>query len=76
MPPKSPTRWYNAQRTVLQSYLPVLVFLGLGIAIGAAFTTLNRVLGPSKPSQTKAQANMLACFMSALPIASETRLVG
>ena len=40
---------------MLKSYLPVLVFLGLGIAIGAAFTTLNRVLGPSKPSQTKAQ---------------------
>ena len=40
---------------MLKSYLPVLVFLGLGIAIGAAFTTLNRVIGPSRPSKTKAQ---------------------
>ena len=39
---------------MLKSYLPVLVFLGLGIAVGAAFTTLNRVIGPSKPSKTKA----------------------
>ena len=40
---------------MLKSYLPVLVFLGLGIAIGAAFTTLNRVIGPSRPSKIKAQ---------------------
>ena len=40
---------------MLKSYLPVLVFLGLGILIGAAFTTLNRVLGPSRPSKIKAQ---------------------
>ncbi len=38
---------------MLRSYLPVLVFLGLGSAVGIAFTTLNRVLGPSKPSETK-----------------------
>ena len=39
--------------TVLRSYLPVLVFLGLGSAVGIAFTTLNRVLGPSKPNEAK-----------------------
>ena len=39
---------------MLKSYLPVLVFLGLGIAVGAAFTTLNRVLGPRRPNKTKA----------------------
>jgi NADH-quinone oxidoreductase subunit A len=38
---------------LLRSYLPVLVFLGLGLAVGIAFTTLNRLLGPSKPSDTK-----------------------
>ena len=38
---------------MLRSYLPVLVFLGLGSAVGIAFTTLNRLLGPSKPSETK-----------------------
>jgi NADH-quinone oxidoreductase subunit A len=38
---------------LLRSYLPVLVFLGLGTVVGVAFTTLNRVLGPSKPSDVK-----------------------
>jgi NADH-quinone oxidoreductase subunit A len=40
---------------VLESYLPVLVFLGLGTAVGIAFTTLNRVLGPRRPSAVKSQ---------------------
>jgi NADH-quinone oxidoreductase subunit A len=40
---------------VLKSYLPVLVFLGLGTAVGAAFTMLNHVLGPSRPSKVKSQ---------------------
>jgi NADH-quinone oxidoreductase subunit A len=39
---------------VLKSYLPVLVFLGLGIAVGAAFTSLNRIIGPHRPNKTKA----------------------
>ena len=38
---------------MLKSYLPVLVFIGLGSAVGVAFTTLNRVLGPRRPSKTK-----------------------
>jgi NADH-quinone oxidoreductase subunit A len=38
---------------LLKSYLPVLVFLGLGSAVGLAFTTLGRVLGPRRPSKTK-----------------------
>jgi NADH-quinone oxidoreductase subunit A len=38
---------------LLRSYLPVLVFLGLGSLVGIAFTSLNRVLGPRKPSETK-----------------------
>jgi NADH-quinone oxidoreductase subunit A len=38
---------------VLRSYLPVLVFLGLGAVLGAAFTTLNRLLGPRRPSEVK-----------------------
>jgi NADH-quinone oxidoreductase subunit A len=38
---------------LLRSYLPVLVFLGLGSAIGIAFTTLNRILGPRRPSDVK-----------------------
>jgi NADH-quinone oxidoreductase subunit A len=38
---------------LVESYLPVLVFLALGTIVGVAFTTLNRVLGPSKPTAVK-----------------------
>ena len=38
---------------MLKSYLPVLVFAGLGTAVGVAFTTLNHVLGPRRPGKTK-----------------------
>lgn len=41
---------------MLQSYLPVLVFAGLGIAVGGTFTALNRVLGPSRPNPVKSEA--------------------
>jgi len=40
---------------VLQSYLPVIVFVGLGIIVGGAFTILNRVLGPSRPNRVKSE---------------------
>ncbi len=38
---------------VLKSYVPALVFLALGIGVGVAFTTLNSLLGPKRPSRTK-----------------------
>jgi len=38
---------------LVESYLPVLVFLTLGTIVGVAFATLNRVLGPSRPSEIK-----------------------
>ena len=38
---------------MVESYLPVLVFLTLGTVVGVAFATLNRVLGPRRPSATK-----------------------
>ncbi len=38
---------------MLKSYLPVLVFVGLGTIVGVAFTVLNRVLGPSRPTKVK-----------------------
>jgi NADH-quinone oxidoreductase subunit A len=38
---------------VLRSYLPAIVFLGLGSAIGAAFVALNALLGPTRPSRSK-----------------------
>jgi NADH-quinone oxidoreductase subunit A len=39
---------------LLKSYLPILVFIGLGTLVGLAFTSLGRVLGPRRPSETKA----------------------
>jgi NADH-quinone oxidoreductase subunit A len=40
---------------VLQSYLPVLVFAGLGILVGGTFALLNGVIGPRKPNPIKGQ---------------------
>ena len=40
---------------MLQSYLPVLVFVGLGLIVGVAFATLNNLLGPSRPSKVKSE---------------------
>ena len=38
---------------MLKSYLPALIFILLGLGVGGAFVFLNRVLGPSRPSQVK-----------------------
>lgn len=40
---------------MLQSYLPVIVFLILGTTVGVAFTMLNHVLGPHRPTPTKSE---------------------
>jgi NADH-quinone oxidoreductase subunit A len=40
---------------LLKSYLPVLVFTGLGVLVGAAFATLNGLLGPRRPSKVKSE---------------------
>ena len=39
---------------MLRSYLPAVVFLGLGTIVGIAFTLLNHVLGPRRPTRSKA----------------------
>jgi NADH-quinone oxidoreductase subunit A len=41
---------------MLQAYLPVIVFAGLGIVVGTVFTLLNKVLGPSDPNKVKSEA--------------------
>ena len=38
---------------MLKSYLPALIFILLGLITGGAFVSLNRVLGPSRPSKVK-----------------------
>jgi NADH-quinone oxidoreductase subunit A len=40
---------------VLESYLPVLVFAGLGIIVGGTFALLNGVIGPRRPNPIKGQ---------------------
>jgi len=40
---------------MLKSYLPVLVFVSLGLGVGVAFALLNQVLGPKRPSTVKSQ---------------------
>jgi NADH-quinone oxidoreductase subunit A len=43
---------YNST-ALLESYLPVIVFIGLGVIVGGAFGALNRVLGPRRPNPVK-----------------------
>jgi NADH-quinone oxidoreductase subunit A len=38
---------------VLRSYLPAIVFLGLGTVVGLAFATLNSLLGPRRAIESK-----------------------
>ena len=40
---------------MLQSYLPVIVFAGLGILVGGAFALLNSITGPRRPNPIKGQ---------------------
>ena len=40
---------------MLHSYVPALVFLFLGTAVGGAFTYLNALLGPRRPGLVKSQ---------------------
>ena len=40
---------------MLQSYLPVLVFAGLGLLVGAALVSANKLLGPRRPNRVKSE---------------------
>jgi NADH-quinone oxidoreductase subunit A len=40
---------------MLKSYLPVLVFLVLGVGVGLIFTAINGWLGPKRPSRIKSE---------------------
>ena len=38
---------------MVRTYLPALVFVGLGAAVGAVFVTINQLLGPRRPGKVK-----------------------
>ena len=41
---------------MLNNYLPVLVFLFLGVTVGGVFAVANSFIGPSRPNRTKLDA--------------------
>jgi NADH-quinone oxidoreductase subunit A len=43
----------HAQTDLLQSYLPVIVFAGLGLLIGGLLAAVNGLVGPKRPSKVK-----------------------
>ena len=49
----TPHKGYIVYGAVLRSYLPVIVFAGLGVIVGAALVGVNSLLGPRRPSQAK-----------------------
>lgn len=40
---------------MLQTYLPLLVFAGLGIVVGGALVAVNGLVGPRRPSRVKSE---------------------
>jgi NADH-quinone oxidoreductase subunit A len=40
---------------VLRSYLPVIVFAGLGVVVGGALAAVNRLIGPRRPQKVKSE---------------------
>jgi NADH-quinone oxidoreductase subunit A len=38
---------------MLQNYIPVLIFIGIAVGLGALILTLGRVLGPHRPDREK-----------------------
>jgi NADH-quinone oxidoreductase subunit A len=54
---------------MLNSYLPILVFAFLGVAVGGAFVMLNHVIGPKRPKrQTAASRRQLEPYESGIPV--------
>jgi len=47
--------------SVLQSYLPVLVFAGLGVLVGTAFATLNHLIGRKRVHERGVKADPYEC---------------
>ena len=55
---------------MLKSYLPILVFAFLGLAVGSAFVMLNHLIGPKKPRlPTAASRRQGEPYESGIPVA-------
>jgi NADH-quinone oxidoreductase subunit A len=46
---------------VIRSYLPALLFVGLGTILGLTFAVLNTYLGPKRPKANTAQGDPYEC---------------
>ena len=44
---------FPAESKVLENYLPILIFIVLGLFVGAIALSLGIVIGPSKPDNEK-----------------------
>jgi NADH-quinone oxidoreductase subunit A len=54
---------------VLRSYIPVLVFSGLGIVVGGLFAVVNRFVGPRGPRPGSPQHEIQqAAYESGIPV--------
>jgi len=57
------------QIPVLKSYLPILVFAGLGLVVGTAFAMLNHAIGPKRPKRpTAASVRQAEPYESGIPV--------
>jgi NADH-quinone oxidoreductase subunit A len=54
---------------MLETYLPILVFAFLGLAVGGVFMVLNHLLGPKRPSSpTSATRRQGEPYESGIPV--------
>jgi NADH-quinone oxidoreductase subunit A len=60
---------------VLKTYLPILVFLVLGVTVGGVFAMLNHLIGPKKPKvATAASRRQGEPYESGIPVEPATGL--
>jgi NADH-quinone oxidoreductase subunit A len=60
---------------VLKTYLPILVFLVLGLTVGGVFAILNQFIGPKKPkAPTAASRRQGEPYESGIPVEPATGL--
>ncbi len=54
---------------MLKSYLPILVFLVLGLTVGGVFMMLNHLIGPKKPARpSSASRRQAEPYESGIPV--------